>query len=245
MPSGVLGPAGGGHVPDQFPRGWWWASELVRLHYVNTPGANCYKQPNLTTGDKVFNGDNPFRCPEGITELEQSWGAGFPDGDYPTDSKNNGFAIYNDTDAAIDGFGVPSWYQLNSRVITGANQWPNGSGITPFVWFNTGAQPADIADPRYRRTMSLIRKASEFVMIVETNNPNWHDGTESSTYKGNFCTRIAGRHGKKRTTGGANADLNIAFFDGHVALFPSERFQPKSQLGKFTDTTIVYVNKAR
>jgi hypothetical protein len=81
-------------------------------------------------------------------------------------------------------------------------------------------------------------------MIVEAPNPSWHDPTESTAHKGNFLRRLAARHGKRRTADGANADTNMAFFDGRVSLFPSERFQPKNHLGKFKDTTIFYVSKA-
>jgi prepilin-type processing-associated H-X9-DG protein len=240
---GVLPASGAPAIAGPYPKGWWWATELVRLGYLKCEGASCYKQPT-TTANKIFNGDNPFKCPEGVAEVDQSWGPSFPGGDYPTDSQNNGYTIYNDGDAATEGFGIPSWYELNSRVIQSSNQWPAGGSITPFVWFNSTSTAADVANPYYKRTMGPIRKASEFVMIVEAPNPNWHDPTNSTAYPGNFLKRLAARHGKRRTAGGANADTNMAFFDGHVALFPTERFQPSGQLGKFKDTTIFYVSKA-
>jgi prepilin-type N-terminal cleavage/methylation domain-containing protein/prepilin-type processing-associated H-X9-DG protein len=240
---GVCPPSGAPAIAPVYPKGWWWATELVRLGYMKVEGVSVYRQPT-STNNKVFNEANPFRCPEGVMELEQIWSATFPGGDYPTDAQNNGYTIYNDGDAASEGFGIPSWYELNSRVIQSSNEWPTGGSITPFVWFNSTATLADVMSPKYRRTTGPLKKASEVVMIVEAPNPNWHDGTESTAYKGNFLRRLAGRHGKRRTAGGANADTNMAFFDGHVALFPTERFQPKNQLTKFKDTTIVYITKA-
>src|SRR5687768_16307890 len=62
---GNLPPAGAPTIPSNpslYPYGWWWANELVRLKYVNTPGINVYKQPAATGME--FNKDNPFKCPE-------------------------------------------------------------------------------------------------------------------------------------------------------------------------------------
>src|SRR5688572_13873423 len=60
---GALPPAGapgsGSALAGIYPRGWWWANELVRLRYINTPGISVYKAPGATS--KQFNRDNPFR----------------------------------------------------------------------------------------------------------------------------------------------------------------------------------------
>jgi prepilin-type processing-associated H-X9-DG protein len=199
---------------------------------VKTASINVYKKPNSTIADKKFNRANPFRCPEGIDEdFSQAVGNGnFPQGDYPTDAMNNGFTLFNDTDAAIDGFGIPSWYQLNCRVgttdtggIQGGMNWPGGGSATPFVWFNTkGTQnnPALINDARLRRTTGVIKRGSELIMVAEAANPNWHDPPVSNKYPGLYLKKLAARHGKQ-TANGANAFLNFAFFDGHVTLYPS------------------------
>jgi prepilin-type processing-associated H-X9-DG protein len=241
---GLLPPAGAPRMPGTYEFGWWWATELVRYKYVNLPGISCYKAPGSTKNQKQFERANPFRCPEGVDEEEVLDDPAFPGGDYPTDPQNNGYTIYNDSTtngAAAEGIGVPSWYELNSRVIQASGEWPNGSAMTPFVWFNSTSTVADVKSSKFKRTMGPIRKAGEMVMIVEAPNPNWHDGTESTKYKGNFLTRLAGRHGKETRPG--NAYTNIAFFDGHVMLYPTEMFQPKSQLGKFKDDTVFYLKK--
>ena len=71
--------------------------------------------------------------------------------------------------------------------------------------------------------MGQIKKGAEMVMIVEAANPNWHDQNDSTKYPGNFLKRLGARHGKRRGPDGIYADLNMAFFDGHVALFPVEQ----------------------
>jgi prepilin-type N-terminal cleavage/methylation domain-containing protein/prepilin-type processing-associated H-X9-DG protein len=229
---GKFPPAGIPPLPNIYPRGWWWPNELVRQGYIKTASINVYKKPNSAVTDKKFNRNNPFRCPEGVDE-DYSQGANFPQGDYPTDALNNGFTLFNDADAAIDGFGVPSWYQLNCRVgttagggVQGGMEWPSGNSATPFVWFNTAgtqANPAILNDARLRRTSGVVKRGAELIMVAEAANPNWHDPPVSVKYPGLYLKKLAARHGK-RTADGANAFLNFAFFDGHVALYPSVIF---------------------
>ena len=226
-------PAGFPPLPNTYPNGWWWPNELVRQNYVKNPGINVYKKkPSLVT-EKLYNRNNPFRCPEGVDE-DYSQGVGFPQGDYPTDGFCNGYTLLNDAQAAADGFGIPSWYHLNCRVgttsgggIQGGMEWPGGKAATPFVWFNTAgtqANPALIDDGRLRRTSGVVKRGAELIMLAEAANPNWHDPQGGSTkYPGLFLKKLAARHGKK-TANGANASLNFAFFDGHVALYPSVIF---------------------
>ena len=246
---GALPPAGAPVLPGIYERGWWWANELVRFKYINTPGISVYKAPGATGME--FNKDNPFRCPEGVEEDEVNWNnISFPGGEWPTSADNNGFTILNNNECRAEGFGIPSWYQLNSKVQQNSNKWPphpsGSNSATPFVWFNTAdtqADPTVLKDQKYKRTLSLVRKTSDMVMIVEAPNPNWHDGKESSKYKGIFLRRLAGRHGKKSAPDGANAMTNMAFFDGHVAIYPTDKFQPKGQLGKFRDDTVFFLGK--
>src|SRR3954471_8142664 len=222
-------PAGIPPLPNIYPHGWWWPNELVRLKYIRVSGINVYQNTPSTTSQKVFNRANPFRCPEGVDE-DYSQGVNFPQGDYPTDGLNNGYTLLNDTDAAADGFGIPSWYQLNSRVgttsgggVQGGTEWPGGTRATPFIWFNTAgtqANPKLLNDPRISRVISFVRKSGETVMIAEAANPNWHDNAVSARFPGLYLKKLAARHGQK-TANGANAFVNFAFFDGHVALFPS------------------------
>jgi prepilin-type N-terminal cleavage/methylation domain-containing protein/prepilin-type processing-associated H-X9-DG protein len=225
-------PAGIPPIPGIYANGWWWPNELVRQNYIKTPGISVYKNPGST--EKKFNRNNPFRCPEGIDE-DYSLGTVFPQGDYPTDALNNGFMLFNDGSpgAQADGFGIPSWYQLNSRVgttaaggVQGGMQWPGGDRATPFVWFNTQgtqANPALLKEARLRRTSASVKRSAELLMVAEAANPNWHDPVESVKYPKLFLKKLAARHGK-RTANGANAFVNFAFFDGHVSLYPSIDF---------------------
>ena len=232
---GVHPPAGLPPIPG-YPRGWWWPNELVRKGYVKTPSINVYQKTPSAVTDKKFNRANPFRCPEGVDE-DYSQGVNFPQGDYPTDGLNNGYTLLNDSDCAADGFGIPSWYQLNSRVGTAAAggiqsgmEWPGVAGsvsrATPFVWFNTAgtqANPALLNESRLRRTWGSVKRGGELLMVVEAANPNWHDPLVSVKYPGLYLKKLAARHGRK-TANGANAYVNFAFFDGHVSLYPSIDF---------------------
>ena len=67
-------------------------------------------------------------------------------------------------------------------------------------------------------------------MVVEASTPEWFLGGGSTkvtpeTINGetmyNYC--LAGRHGDV-SSNGLNAFTNIAFFDGHVSLFPTQPF---------------------
>jgi prepilin-type N-terminal cleavage/methylation domain-containing protein/prepilin-type processing-associated H-X9-DG protein len=241
-------PAGIPPITGIYQYGWWWPNELVRLNYVKQPGLSCYKAPG---GPKVFSRANPFRCPEGIDEGDQWTGPAFPAGDYPTDAKNNGYCLLNDSSAQAEGFGIPSWYQLNSRVCNGVGEmaWPNGGRATPFVWFNTSGTQADptiLKDARYNRTWGCVKRGAELLMVVEAANPNWHDQTVSPKYPNLYLRLLGARHGKK-TADGANAFTNMAFFDGHVALFPTVLFNlgptanPDRPQDKFKSETIFWL----
>jgi len=251
-------PAGFPPLPNIYPHGYWWPNELVRLGYVKTSGINVYKKTPSTINDKQFNRANPFRCPEGIDE-DYSQGVNFPQGDYPTDAFNNGYTLLNDADCAADGFGIPSWYQLNCRVgttsaggVLGGMEWPGGNKATPFVWFNTAgtqANPAIINDGRLRRTWGAVKRSGELIMVAEAANPNWQDPAVSSKYPGLYLKKLSARHGKK-TANGANAYVNFAFFDGHVGLFPSIDFNtpPSGSTypeDRFTSGTIFWLGNQK
>jgi len=232
-------------IPNVYPNGWWWASELVKQNYIKAP--SCYQTPGQTV--KVFNRTNPFRCPEGVDEDDSAGGGG----DYPTDSKNNAFRIVNDSSpgAQAEGFAIPSWYMLNSRNLsnTGAVAIDPGDGVnsigarqSAFLYFNN-TNPYKLQSPAWQRQLSMVKKAAELIMIVEASNENWFDQTDSTQHPGNFLRRLGARHGKK-TADGANAFTNIAFFDGHVALYPSRPFEnPKDVMDSMIRDTIFYLNK--
>lgn len=235
---GKMMPCAAPQIAGVFPVGWWWPNELVRGKYINAP--SVYSHINSSTSEKVFNKTSVFRCPEGVAE-EDSAGGG---GDYPTDAKNNGYTIGNDGQCAADGLGVPSWYMLASRVQTGTNGWPSGARIAPFVAFNSSATQAQVMDSQFSRTLYQFKRHAEVVMIAEASNNNWYDQTQSTKYPNVWVKRIGARHGKK-TLDGANADTNLAFFDGHVATFETAPLVDKKD--KFDDirnNTIFYINLA-
>jgi prepilin-type N-terminal cleavage/methylation domain-containing protein/prepilin-type processing-associated H-X9-DG protein len=249
-------PSGAPVIPGVYPYGWWWANELVRLKYIRNPALNVYKAPNSSTASKKFGRANVFKCPEGIDEdasLAVAGSVSFPAGDYPTDGANNGFAILNDDDCAKEGFGVPSWYMLNSRVANGVGNQilPGGKQASPFVWFNSMTTIADLKSAGLQRHSGIVKKSAELIMIVESANPNFYDQTSSTKYPGLYFRRLAGRHGRKEPPNGANAWTNLAFFDGHVALFPTSRFNvgptgsPQYPADKFTQETIFWVGNQK
>jgi prepilin-type N-terminal cleavage/methylation domain-containing protein/prepilin-type processing-associated H-X9-DG protein len=207
-----------------YPNGFWWATELTRLKYISAP--NAYSdgsgKPNLSQS-------SVFKCPEG-KEPEDGGGSA---GAYPTDQDNNGWRVYGKPTA--DNFGIASWYQLNSANLGNGNQLGKTS-IAPFVYFNNGDSVKDATRQRY---IGLIKKASEMVMIAEAADANWLLGSSSSP--DNKTPRLAARHGKK-TADGHDAFTNIAFFDGHVTLLPTQPIS-KTGFGGFTRDTIFYVNK--
>jgi prepilin-type N-terminal cleavage/methylation domain-containing protein/prepilin-type processing-associated H-X9-DG protein len=234
---------------DIYPNGWWYATELVRGNYIKAP--NIF--PNGPNTNKAINHNNVFRCPEGVDEIKGSAG------DYPTDANNNGYALPNETQAKTEGFGIGSWYMLNSRNLSTSGAWPptsSNSKVTPFLYFNnaTGPQPStDLRDPRWQRTISMIKRSAEFVMIVESADSNWFDQGQSAKYPGNYLNRLGARHGK-RSADGANAFTNFAFFDGHVGLYPTAPYAkqspnatgtPDNSLIDYYQGTIFFVNKQR
>ena len=125
-------------TPDNtlYPNGWWFASELVRQKYISAP--NTYPAAG---GPAQFYGSSVFRCPEGVDETDLVGGGG----NYSTDGKNNGFCLPAATRAQADGFGVASWYMLNSNVTGTSAQMPLGSEQNPFLYFNSSTTAAMIA----------------------------------------------------------------------------------------------------
>ncbi len=223
---GKFPPASTPKIADRFPNAWWWPNELVRGKYLNAP--SVYGQPGSATGDKKFAKSNVFRCPEGVQEedSENIGGTSL----CPTDARNNRYSLLNDNEAAADGLGIPSWYMLVCRVQTGSNAYPGGLKAAPFIGFNSGAGAAEIDNPDYQRNMSMVKKAAEMVMIGEASNNNWLDQTAGPPFPNIYMRRIGARHGKK-TADGANAYTNLAFFDGHVGLYPTEPFTRKAPAG--------------
>jgi prepilin-type N-terminal cleavage/methylation domain-containing protein/prepilin-type processing-associated H-X9-DG protein len=238
--------------------GFWWPDTLVTGNYIKGTNLNVYKKTPSTTSEKVFSSKSPFRCPEGIPE-EYGKLSGSGQGDYPTHLSNNAYQIHNDGQRAAAGFGVPSWYMLNSRNQSGSNSAllmnqtkSAGAKIAAFVYFNDPLKPGnEFWDRKWQRNLSMIRRPAEVVMIVEAATPNWMDQKPSKAFPSIYLPRIGARHGKK-SADGANARTNLAFFDGHVGLvdtLPLTRRAPSKSndnmlLDLYADT-IFYLNKQR
>jgi prepilin-type N-terminal cleavage/methylation domain-containing protein/prepilin-type processing-associated H-X9-DG protein len=211
-----------------YPDGFFWAAELVHQGYITAPYlpyANniAYAPPNGTV----------FQCPEGIVP-ENSVTNGqlnSGQGSYPTDAKNNGWYYGIDDNPRLDGqvpYGIGTWYQLTSRLTGYSSNFTQGGAFNaPFVYFQQGtdklgeSEAADVADPNYARNLTQIQQSCLTVMIAEATDPNWV--TQSAVVVNgvsHYASRLGARHGQ-RTLNGTNAYTNFAFFDGHVALFPT------------------------
>ena len=213
--------------PMMYPNGWSWCTELVKQKYIVQDAANVYRAPGSTTAQKQFDKSSVFRCPEGRDEDDALVGGA---GDWPTHVKNNSFIVFNDTQSAAEGFGVATWYQLNARNDSGTNAWPNGDRVSPFMGWQSGSQTTagqlKTKLPPWQRTLSMIKKSSDVVMIIEAADQNWWDQKPSTKY-GNLAQvkRMGARHGKTHGPDGIYAWTNFAFFDGHVGFYDVEKFQ--------------------
>jgi prepilin-type N-terminal cleavage/methylation domain-containing protein/prepilin-type processing-associated H-X9-DG protein len=198
-------------VSSTYPRGWFWANEMVRLKYLSAP--NQYAPGNSPVSDYTV-----FQCPQGIIDASFTSGpVTLQNALYPTDPKNRlAQKLLTNIDANLV---IPTWYQLNARLIEGPtsnNTKIGGPKAGPFVNYNkvrAGADPdAALRDPGYTRSLSHVKKSGDMVMIFE--------GAEQNLLE--FCD-VSARHGPV-TNGGKDGYTNIAFFDGHVALHPTEQW---------------------
>lgn len=226
-----------------YPDGFFWAAELMHQNYLKAP--NIYPR-----GSKKITITSPsvFRCPEGIApeDINGQTGASSTDyGQYPCDPKNNVYVYSNVSKSSrLDKqppYGVATWYQLCSRE-TGYTDgfFPNPTGTPnnpPFIYFNIADPPpgSNITSMSQLlnypglggRNLSMIKKPDVMAMVVEAATLNWVDSNPvKSPLNGEteYLVRLGARHGQK-VDGGNNASTNIAFFDGHVALFPTRPFE--------------------
>jgi prepilin-type N-terminal cleavage/methylation domain-containing protein/prepilin-type processing-associated H-X9-DG protein len=224
MPSRIQ--AGG--VSTVYPNGWFWPNELVRLKYTPTP--NQF----VATGT-TFDKTNVYQCPAGILEAAGSFTPA-----YPADPVNN---YHSKLATAVDGtsYSVPTWYQLNAALnltATPADTYRDGVKAKPFVNYNKPlasfvAPDVALADGGYVRTLSVIRRSSELAMIFE--------GVENNT---NSYKYVAARHGSK-TNSGKDAMTNVAFFDGHVTLVPTDAWTRQGDFRPVQNGVIVYLSDQR
>lgn len=208
---------------DTYPQGWFWANELAKQKYIATPTSGAAVSGGMVDSNSVF------FCPEGNKEIDTySVALSSSFAQYPRDARNNsGQRYYHDP---TTNFSVATWYLLNCK--------PSASIValgrakdTPFVLFNSGDPDVRLADPKYSRLITKVKKGADVVMLV--------DGSDHQF--GVNPSRIAARHGAV-TNGGKDGYANHAFFDGHVSLHPTDRY---SKAGDFLDRTgtIFYLSK--
>jgi prepilin-type N-terminal cleavage/methylation domain-containing protein/prepilin-type processing-associated H-X9-DG protein len=216
-----------------YPSGWWWPNELVKQKYIHAPNT-------MGSGTRDLSAASVFRCSEGIVpETQIVTGAGR----FPTDGVNDAWREYS-FEYAFENMGVPSWYQLNASDLNAANV-NDGDGATPFVSFYSPAPIPYLADPARSRHLGQVRKGSELVMILEGSDASIivNDVPIPSLAAVNKTPRLAARHGK-RTASGRDAWTNLAFFDGHVALFPTEPIS-LAGFGAFNQAPIFFLHRQK
>jgi prepilin-type processing-associated H-X9-DG protein len=135
---------------------------------------------------------------------------------------------------------------LNTRTHTSAQtEYPGGKVPAPFVSFLSAADMTHINNPKLQRNMSMVRKGSELIMLVEASNNNWYDQNASTSQPPLYLRRLGARHGK-RSGDGRNAFTNFAFFDGHVGLYPTEPFQKSADyVATITQETIFVLSRQK
>jgi len=212
-------------VSTTYPNGWFWTNELVRLKYL--AGPNQY-----IAGNSSIDRNSIFVCPEGIIDINSNSGVLVPQGAlFPTDPKNR---LMVKLATAIDtSITVPTWYQLNARLNKGptGDTRLGGAFAGPFVNYNSTYAPPDPAftDPGYTRTLSQIRKPAQVAMIFE--------GSEMNLLK---TKDISARHGPLANDK-KDAYTNIAFFDGHVSLYPTMPWTVQGDFTPVQNGVIVYL----
>jgi prepilin-type processing-associated H-X9-DG protein len=207
-----------------YPNGWYWPNELVRLKYVPQP--NSYTGGGV--GSTTLGLKTIFNCPEGDLTIDSDVSTlKISLAQYPTDGRNNlAEKVYTSGQLVI-----PTWYQLSAKLT--ANTTKRGTAkATPFVGFFTDggrSVDADLADPAFTRSVSLVRRSAQTAMVLE--------GAEGHFFSPKF---IAARHGK-RTTDGKNAFTNVAYFDGHVAPMPTAKWFTQGDFTPVADGTVIYL----
>ena len=172
--------------------------------------------------------------------------------------RNNGYPVLNGTSEQALGFGVATWYMLHAGTNTNSNRLrTNANTATPFMAFvsspaaDDAQLAAQLSNLDFQRKMTTVKRSSEMVMVVESASYNWSYavGTPGSTTyttaaaNKNLVPRLGARHGSK-TADGRDALTNIAFFDGHVAGYPTQPFSTNGIMTLNKDT-IFFVGMAK
>lgn len=189
-----------------YANGFTWQTELVNQGYIKAPQGT-----NPISGADVVNTSSVFYCPKGLTTKGGQ-------GDYPTDPINNGYDISN---ATATNPGIMTWYQLTFRVVTGTNASGTGAEVSPFVYFQTNDVVAATTSSGMNRHMSMITRPADLILLHEGCNNNNVANPVSSKFPNEYLARWSARH-LDVVNNGADATMDLAYFDGHVAPFPSK-----------------------
>lgn len=194
-------------IPDQgvsstYPNGWFWPNEFARLRYIET-------QSSQDALGRLVITSSVFRCPEGDVEIDPYvTNLRSTDATFPRDPRNNMSVRFRYGDPS-----VATWYMLNAKQAATITQLGNTKDA-PFILFHTNSGrniDTDLANSRFTRTLAQIRKPGEVVMLL--------DGSEALI--GIQWRYMAARHGQV-TNNGRDGYANMAFFDGHVDLLPTQ-----------------------
>ena len=173
-PIQVAGAAG-----STYPKGWWWANELTLQHYISAP--NLYDSSN----NKTITPTSPFFCPAATFDTNAPNGSTNPGGNFPTDGLNGfpNLGVTYTLDSGQKFNNILTWYQPwggaagvsmqnNRPVFAVPPQGGQHYTPSPFLWFNKSDDVALKDNVNYGRNLSQIRKAAEFVMLVEGGSNN-------------------------------------------------------------------------
>jgi prepilin-type processing-associated H-X9-DG protein len=232
-----------------YPKGWFWATELVGQHYINAPWATFPAgwSPTGTAGPShVPTSGNVFWCPQCNDDADllgvPAGLVGAPASAYPTYPLNNACAQISDSVNVDENFGVvgiATWYMPFARLSTiEAGQYPTvgtANDDPPFLWYQDSSIDAELRNQTgsWTRTLSMVKHSAQMVLLLEGSSAEicYQDGSGNLIYS--WAPRLAGRHGAQTNntraghaaapppTRNTDASTNIAFFDGHVALLPT------------------------
>ncbi|QOV92041.1 type II secretion system protein [Humisphaera borealis] len=183
-----------------WPKGIFWSSHLVATKFISAP-----------TGPGASK-DHIFHCPSGSDE--DFTFSGFS-ATSPRDPQNRGFIRVPEPSAAA---AVQTWYALNCQVAENGGGKTSASNAVPFIWVKP-TDNANFADGAYTRGRGVIKYADRLVMAFDGNAYNWNQIAGSVGQ----ISRVSARHGSA-TNNGLDGFFNCLFFDGHVALLPSEPY---------------------